>query len=106
MMAGKKPSNLESLFGFVLRTRQYLVGRDNLKRNKRKLLFILVTEDLSENGLKFVLSNFEDIPVVQYFKMSDLEQTFNLNGVKIMGFYKTDLTRSVYEVIKIWRVNG
>ncbi len=106
MTLGKKPSNLESLFGFVLRTRQYLVGRDNLKRNKRKLLFIMVTEDLSDNGLKFVLSNFEDIPVVQYYTMNDLEQTFNLNGVKIIGFYKTDLTRSVYEVIKIWRVNG
>jgi hypothetical protein len=106
MAKRKKPSNLTSLFGFVIRTRQYLVGRDNLKRNKRKLLFILITEDLATNGLKFVKDNFEDLPVVQKFSMSELEEQFNLNGVKIIGFYKTDLTRSIYEALKDWRMNG
>lgn len=106
MTKRKKPSNIASLFGFALRTKQYIVGRDSLKRNKRKLLFVLVTEDLATNGQKFVADYMNDLPVVQKFTMEELEEQFHLSGVKIIGFLKTDLTRSLYNALKDWRMNG
>lgn len=105
-MPKQKKLNLDALFAFVLRTKQYIVGRDTLKRNKRKLHFVLITEDLSENGLKFISKNFDEIPIIQKYTMDELEEKLQLNGTKIVGFKKSDLSKAVYEQLKNWRLNG
>src|ERR1051326_4942218 len=48
-MNSQAPSRpVERLFPFVLRSRNLLVGRDTLRRSKRKLHFVLITRDTSE----------------------------------------------------------
>ena len=47
---------VERLFPFVLRARILLVGRETLLRSKSRLHFVLVTDDLSEQSRKEILS--------------------------------------------------
>ena len=40
--------SVERLFPFVLRAGILIIGRDTIRRNKGKLHFVLITEDISE----------------------------------------------------------
>jgi hypothetical protein len=93
------------LFPFVLRARILLVGRDLLRRSKRRLHFVLVTDDLSEQSRKEVLSDFAHYPVVQCYTSAELEQFFGLKGTKVLGFAKSDLAQSIYAELKEHRLN-
>ena len=85
--AAAKP--VERLFPFVLRSRNLLVGRDTLRRNKSRLHFVLITHDLSEQSRAEVLS----------------EQFFGLKGTKVIGFGKSGLAESIYAELKQHRLN-
>jgi len=70
-MAGKP---VERLFPFVLRSRNLIVGRDTLRRSKSRLHFILITNDISDNGRAEILSAFSHYPIVQHYNSVDLDQ--------------------------------
>jgi hypothetical protein len=95
-----------ALLGFILRAKILIVGRQRLNKSKSDLQFIWITEDLSENSEKEILNEFKHYPVVKYKSTEDFESYFNLNGTKIIGFKKSDLSSSVYKTVKNWRVNG
>ncbi|MDR0842870.1 MAG: hypothetical protein LBP68_05550, partial [Acidobacteriota bacterium] len=76
----------EILFGFALRARILLVGRDNLLRSLSHLQFILITDDISENSRKEILHDFRHYPVVQRYTTEELATFFNLTGTKVVGF--------------------
>ena len=71
---------VERLFPFVVRSRNLLVGRDTLRRNKSRLHFVLITHDLSEPSRAEVLSDFAHYPVVQHYTSAELEQFFGVKG--------------------------
>jgi hypothetical protein len=96
---------VKRLFPFVLRARALLVGRDTLLRSKSKLHFVLITDDLSENSRKEILSEFTYYPIVQCFDSSDLETFFGLKGTRVIGFIKSGLARSIYAELKQYRIN-
>jgi hypothetical protein len=96
---------VERLFPFVLRSRILLVGRDTLRRSKRKLHFVLITHDLSDNSRKEILSEFEHYPVVQHYSSDELEAFFGLKGTKVVGFQKSGLAQSIYSALKQHRLN-
>ena len=96
---------VERLFPFVIRSRNLLIGRDTLQRSKSKLHFVLVTNDISENGRKEVLSDFAHYPVVQKYTSSDLEKFFGITGTKVIGFQKSGLAKSLYAEMKEHRIN-
>lgn len=98
--------NVENLFGFVKRTHNFIVGRDNLYRLKKKLKFLLITEDISENSLKRMKQDFEDIPIIQHYLSEDLEVFFQVTKTKIIGFKKSSLSDSIFLALKDWRLNG
>src|SRR5690349_14482284 len=54
---------VERLFPFVLRARILIAGRETLLRSKRRLHFVLIAIDLSEQSRKEVLSDFVHYPV-------------------------------------------
>ena len=93
------------LFPFVLKSRILLVGRDNLRRNKGKLHFVLLTTDISERSRAEILSDFSPYPVVQIFTSADLEQFFGIKGAKVIGFAKSSLAQSIYKELKDHRIN-
>ena len=95
----------EILFGFALRARILIVGRDNLAREKNRLQFILITRDISKNSLEKILWDFRHYPVVQDYTTVDLEEFFGMKSTKVIGFRKSDLARSLYAALKDHRIN-
>jgi hypothetical protein len=96
---------VERLFPFVMRSRNLLVGREALRRNKSRLHFVLITCDLSEQTRAEVLADFTHYPVVQHFTSEELEQFFGLKGSKVIGFQKSGLAQSIYAELKEHRLN-
>jgi hypothetical protein len=96
---------VERLFPFVLRSRNLLVGRETLRRSRRKLHFVLITTDLSEKSRAEILSDFAPYPVVQRYTMEELEQFFGIKGAKVVGFQKSGLAQSIYAGLKESRIN-
>ena len=102
-VSGAKP--VERLFPFVLRSRNLIVGRDTLLRNKSKLHFVLITTDISENSRDEILAEFAHYPVVQHYQTHDLKNHFGLEGAKVIGFAKSGLAQSLYAELKQYRLN-
>ena len=96
---------VERLFPFVLRSKILMVGRDTLQRNKGKLHFVLITDDISERVREEILSDFKHYPVVQHYASADLEKHFGITGAKTIGFMKSGLAQSIYAEIKEHRIN-
>ena len=96
---------VERLFPFVMRSRILLIGRETLLRSKSNLHFVLITDDLSENGRDQVLSDFSYYPIVQHYTSADLGEFFGLKGTKVIGFGKSTLAQSIYAQLKEYRLN-
>jgi len=105
MNAENQPPLVERLFPFVLRSRSLMVGRETLHRSKRKLHFVLITTDLSENSRAEILSEFAHYPIVQHYTSEDLNRFFGVNGAKVVGFQKSRLAQSIYKELKAHRIN-
>lgn len=95
----------EALFGFILRARILVVGRETLAREKGHLQFVLITEDISANSREEILSDFRHYPVVQHYATQDLEAHFGIKGAKVVGFRKSALAQSLYAALKAHRIN-
>ena len=105
-MKNRGPSGpVESLFPFVLRSRNLLVGRETLRKSKRKLHFVLITNDLSPKSRDEILAEFAHYPVVQHYASTDLDKFFRLKGAKVIGFEKSGLAQSLYAGLKEYRIN-
>ena len=87
---------VERLFPFVLRAGILMIGRDTLSRNKGKLHFVLITEDISERVRAEVLAEFTHYPVLQHYVPADLEKFFGIKGAKTIGVILADGRRSEY----------
>ena len=105
MKKPKPDTALERVFPFVLRSRNFFVGREILRRSRSHLQFLLVTNDLSPSSLAEVRSDFAPYPIVQCYSSEDLERFFGLNGTKVIGFKKSGLAKSVYAELKAYRIN-
>ena len=97
--------SVERLFPFVLKSRTLIVGRDTLRRNKGKLHFVLITEDIAEAVRAEILVDFKHYPVVQHYRPKDLEKYFGIKGAKTIGFTKSGLAQSIYAELKEHRIN-
>jgi hypothetical protein len=96
---------VERLFPFVLRSRNLIIGRDNLGRSKSRLHFVLITTDISENSLADIRSAFSHYPIIQNYTSADLETHFGIKGAKVIGFEKSGLAQSLYAELKQHRIN-
>jgi hypothetical protein len=95
----------ETLFPFVMRSRILIVGRDTLLRSKSNLHFVMITDDISAASRTRILSDFIYYPVVQHYTAKELETFFGIQGTKVIGFKKSDLAKSLYAVLKQYRIN-
>ncbi len=106
MMSSPTPSrSVERLFPFVLRSGILIVGRQELRRRKSKLHFVLIADDMTENVRAEILRDFAHYPVVQHYTAADLEKFFGITGAKTIGFAKSGLAQSIYAELKQHRVN-
>ena len=97
--------SVERLFPFVLRAGILIIGRDTIGRNKGKLHFVLITEDISEAVRAEILTDFKHYPVVQHYGPADLEKFFGVKGAKTLGFKKSGLAQSIYAELREHRIN-
>jgi len=87
---------VERLFPFVLRSKQLVVGRERLAQLAKKLQFVLITHDISENSREEIVRQFRRCPVVQAYTAADIERLFGLRNTKVIGFRKSSLSRSIH----------
>lgn len=83
-----EPENLQQLkklAPFVVRSHAAVTGRLKLVQQQRKLAFVLMTTDVSENSRKEVLRELF-CPVYQALTMAEVEELFHLSNTKILGF--------------------
>jgi len=99
------PPPVERLFPFARRMSLLLVGRENIRRSRSKLHFVLITRDISENSRQEMLNTFRHYPVVQHFTAADIEEHFALKGTKVIGFKKSALAQTIYAELKSHRIN-
>ena len=97
---------VERLFPFVLRSRNLIVGRENVARSKSSLHFVLVTTDLSPGSREEIVKDFKHYPVVQRYTSANLEEFFGIKGAKVVGFRKSGLAQSLYAELKSYRINS
>lgn len=98
----RKPvSKAENLFGFAQKSRQIVVGRDNLKRKRRQLQFILYTDDLAASSREWLDTEFDGLDRVNMYTSADIERLFQLSNTKIIGFLRSPLSQSIYRALTI-----
>jgi hypothetical protein len=97
---------IERLFPFVLRSRNLIVGHENLARSKSRLHFVLITTELSEASRQKMLSDFKHYPIIQRYTTADLEKFFGIRGARIIGFQKSGLAQSLYAELRDYRINS
>ncbi len=97
--------NIERLFPFIKRARALIVGQHVILRSKSQLQFILITHDISDRGKSEALRKFKHYPIVQRFRSKDILEHFDLRGVKLLGFRKSGLSKSLYAELKKYRIN-
>ena len=91
------------LIPFALRARVVLVGRERIMQYRKRLAFLLITEDISENSRNEALRIFP-CPIYQLLTMEGVEEVFGYKGTKVLGFRRSPLSRSIAEALKEFRV--
>lgn len=98
-------AKVERLFPFVLRARVLFVGQWAVLHSKSRLQFVLITKDISDRGRLEALRKLKHYPVVQCLRSADIARHFGLRGVKLLGFRKSGLSKSLYAEWKQHRIN-
>ena len=101
----KTPNQIERLFPFMKKARTLIVGQHVILRSKSQLHFVLITHDISARGKSEALRKFKHYPIVQRYRSAELHDFFALNGVKLLGFRKSGLSKSLYAELKQFRIN-
>ncbi len=97
-------TGVERLFPFALRASIVVVGRHNLIRLHKHLHFLLITHDISANSLDEIAEEFDDLPIVQCYRVQDIEEHFSLHNTKVLGFRKSTLASNLYRELKHHRL--
>ena len=101
----RERGQVERIFPFVLRARILFVGQRAVLRSKSRLQFVLITQDISDRGRSEALRKLKHYPVVQCLRSADIARHFDLRGVKLLGFRKSGLSKSLYAEWKQHRIN-
>jgi hypothetical protein len=102
----QKPGSAERLFPFVVRSRKFMVGRESLAHNRRRLHSVLIATDISDNSKEEILREFADYPVMQKYTSAEIESFFGARNAKVIGFEKSSLAKSIYGELKECRLNA
>ena len=87
----------ERLFPFAIKARLLVVGRQRLQHDRKKLQFLLLTTDISENSRREMLKGVAPLPVVQHYTSAEVEKLLQLKGTKVLGFRQSPLSRTIFE---------
>lgn len=91
---------VERLFPFALRARVVIPGRQRLASARKRLEFILLTTDLSENSRRDLVEAFPGCPMLDRYTADDIERLFGFRNTKVLGFVKSSLARSILSELR------
>jgi len=95
---------VERLFPFAVRSRIVVPGRAAMARQQRKLLFILITTDLSAKSREQMQRDFAPLPVVEHYTSAEVETFFHFRGAKVLGFLRSALAQALLKELKPFRL--
>ncbi len=96
--------DIEPILPFVRRAGVVTVGRHKLRRSCKKLEFVWIATDLSENSRHDVLKWFPDLPVIEYGNTDDFTRWFGYANTKIVGLKRSSVARSTLDRLRPFRV--
>jgi len=105
MLTADGQSRLEKLAPFARRARCFENGREKLYQHRKKLAFILVTEDVAENSRDEVLRTFA-CPVYQALTAAEIMRHFGMDNTKILGFRKSTMSTQLETCFDGCRLNA
>ena len=91
---------VERLFPFAVRSGIIVPGRDGMARKRRKLLFVLITTDLSPKSRVHILRTFAPLPIIERYTSTDVQAMFTFYGAKVLGFVHCPLSKTILREMK------
>ena len=93
------------LVPFALRARQVVVGRARLTQLQKKLAFLMISTDISENSKKEALRDY-GCPVYQLMTMTEIQELFGFKGTKMLGFLRSSLSNAIAAEWKTFKLKA
>lgn len=93
-------TEFEKLLPFAIRAGMPIAGRYKLSRLAKKLAFVWITEDLSENSVQEVKNSLRFCPVIRFGNVDYVTEQLHFNNTKIIGFKKSSISNSLLKALK------
>ena len=93
----------KKLAPFLRRAGVVEIGRERLLQIRKRLAYVLISTDISENSRKMVLESFP-CPVYQCLTSEEIESLLGYRGTKLLGFHRSPLANSVLPDLRPHRV--
>ena len=90
--------SFEKLAPFAVRSRAVVTGRQNLLRKAKRLAFVLVTTDISENSRREILKAHR-CPVYQALVCEDVARLFAFRNTKVLGFLRNPVSAALRKAL-------
>jgi hypothetical protein len=87
-----------------LRARIVVPGREAMAHQQRRLLFVLVTTDLSAKSREQIQRDFGQLPIVERYTSAEVEAFFAFRGAKVLGFRRSTLAQALLKELKPFRL--
>jgi hypothetical protein len=95
---------VERLFPFALRARIVVPGREAMARQQRRLLFVLITTDLSPKSRERIRFDFGQVPIIERYTSAEVEALFAFRGAKVLGFRRSSLAQALLKELKAFKL--
>ena len=98
------PKAVERLYPFALRARIVVPGREAMAHQQGRLLFVLITTDLSAKSRERIQHDFGQLPIVECYTSAQVESFFAFRGTKVLGFRRSTLAQAILKELKAFRL--
>ena len=98
------PKAVERLYPFALRARIVVPGREAMAHQQGRLLFVLITTDLSAKSRERIQHDFGRLPIVECYTAAQVESFFAFRGTKVLGFRRSTLAQAMLKELKAFRL--
>lgn len=99
------PPKVETMLGFSIRSNNFILGRERIYKSRYNLHFVWITQDISENSRDEIIEKFNDYPIICFSNSEEISKILEISNTKILGFKKSQLSKSIYQAMKKFRIN-
>lgn len=96
--------SVERLFPFAARSGIVVPGRNAMAWKRRKLLFVLITTDITPGSRAQIQRDFGSLPIVELFTSKEVLSHFGFHNAKVLGFMSCPLARTILREMSEFRI--